>query len=63
MSVTLKQFIRSLCDSGLMTAGEVRAFFDALSPEHKPADARDLAEELVSRNQLSQKPFRTLWQT
>ena len=32
MPVSLKQFCKSLCDSGVMSADEVRAFLDTFPP-------------------------------
>lgn len=47
MPVSLGQFVKSLSDSGLMTAEEVREFLDGLPAERRPESPEDLARELV----------------
>ena len=53
MEIILSQFIKSLTESGLMTAEEVYAFLDSLPPEKKPNDGAALARALVRRGNLT----------
>jgi len=51
----LEQFVAALYESGIWPAAEIQAFFDSL-PEHEcPADAEDLASEMIRRGMLT--PF------
>ena len=51
MPVTLEQFAKSLSDSGLLSAEELREFYARLDP--KPKDAQGLAKELVRAKKLT----------
>ncbi|MHC4406198.1 MAG: protein kinase domain-containing protein, partial [Planctomycetota bacterium] len=62
MSVTLKQFIRSLSHSGIMTADEVESFLNGLPPDKKPQDARELAKELFRQKRLTRFQAQALYQ-
>ncbi len=49
----IEDFIRSLTDSGLMTAGEVEAFIDCLPLEGRPVTGEQLAQELYRSGKLT----------
>ena len=54
MPITLKQFVRTLVASGLMTADEVREFIDRKLPEELDRDDPEaLARELVRQGRLT----------
>ena len=62
MSVTLKDFIRSLTESGLMSAAETQAFLNAYPPDGRPDDARNLAKELVRKKRLTKFQAQAVYQ-
>ena len=45
MAVLLDQFVETLSQSGLMTAGEVQAFLDGLNPDEKPKTIDELRDQ------------------
>ena len=53
--MSIAEFVRTLCASGLMTVEEVKAFLGCLSLDKRPATADQLAREMVSRGKLT--PF------
>jgi serine/threonine protein kinase len=62
MAATLDEFVRSLCDSGLMTAEEIEAFVNGLPAERRPTDARQLVQEMVRRKRLTEFQARAVYQ-
>jgi len=62
MHVVLSQFVRSLTDSGLMTADQVRAFVEGLPPHKRPDDGAALARELVHRGKLTKFQAQAIYQ-
>jgi serine/threonine-protein kinase len=53
MPISLKQYIRRLTASGLITARELQTFQRSLAPADRPADAQDLARILVREGKLT----------
>ena len=53
MGVTLKEFVRQLSHSGLMSATEVEAFQRTLPVDRRPSDGDALAQELVDAHRLT----------
>lgn len=53
MAITLDKFIRSLSESGLMTAEEVDAFLHGLPADEQPKDGKALAREMFRRKRLT----------
>lgn len=53
MAVPLEKFVRSISDSGLMTAEEVEAFLRGLPADRRPGDARALAQEMLRHKKLT----------
>ncbi len=53
MSVSLKQFIKNLVDSGLMDLEEVREVRNRLPKEKRPTDGLSLARCLVEADKLT----------
>jgi len=51
--VTEEQFVESLVQSGLMSAGEVWSFRQSLPPEGYPDSAHQLASELIRQGKLT----------
>jgi len=62
MPLTVEQFISALETSGLAPADEVRAIAHSLPGEPQPADAQQLANELVRRRLLTSYQLRAIWQ-
>ena len=62
MPVILEQFVQSLSDSGLMTADEVQAFLDTLSPDERPGSAEDLAKLLYRQKKLTKFQAQAIYQ-
>jgi formylglycine-generating enzyme required for sulfatase activity/serine/threonine protein kinase len=60
--ITLEEFVQTLGQSGLMSVDEVRAFVDDLPPDKKPADARDLAREMVRQGKLTKFQAQAVYQ-
>ncbi len=61
MGVPLDKFVRSLSDSGLMTADEVDAFLRGLPPDRRPNDARGLAREMLRYKKLTRYQVQALY--
>ena len=53
--MTVAEFVRSVCASGAMTVEEVKSFLGCLALDRRPANAEQLAREMVSRGKLT--PF------
>jgi formylglycine-generating enzyme required for sulfatase activity/tRNA A-37 threonylcarbamoyl transferase component Bud32 len=53
MAVLLDQFLETLSESGLMTAGRVQAFLDGLGADEKPETGEELARLLVGHGKLT----------
>ncbi len=53
MAVELKQFVKRLTGTMLMSADEVRAFLDGLPPDEQPRTGKELAEQLVRHMRLT----------
>ena len=53
MAATLKEFVKHLTDSGLMSAGEIAAFQASLPDEPQFKVAQDFARELVRQKKLT----------
>ena len=53
MTVVLEKFVRTLADSGLMSAEEIEAFIDELPEEERPDNAEDLAKLLYRHKKLT----------
>ena len=53
MPVSLKDFAKSLSDSGLMSTEEVRDFLGSFPPEKRPKSTRDLARELIRAGKIT----------
>ena len=53
MANELDELVRSLSDSGLMTANDVRTFLSRLPDERRPQDAKQLVQELVRQKKLT----------
>jgi len=62
MAVLLDQFVETLSQSGLITAGEVRACLDGLGADEKPETGEDLAKLLVRRGKLSKFQAQCIYQ-
>jgi tRNA A-37 threonylcarbamoyl transferase component Bud32 len=62
MAIELDELVRSLSDSGLMTADEVRAFINALPDERRPADARQLVQEMLRQRKLTRFQAQAVYQ-
>jgi len=62
MAVTVRQFVESIVQSGLMTAAEVSAFEQGLSPRNRPQDAQSLARELVQAGKLTKYQAQLVYQ-
>lgn len=62
VEVILNQFIKSLIDSGLMTADEIDAFIESLPSEKKPDDGAALARELVRQKKLTKFQAQAIYQ-
>ena len=53
MAVELNELVRSLSDSGLMSADEIDAFINGLPEKDRPSDAEQLVREMVRRKKLT----------
>jgi len=53
MAVPLDQFVKTLSQSGLMTADKVGAFLDGLAEHEKPETAEDLCQIHHCSNPIS----------
>ena len=53
MPVELNELVRSLSDSGLMSADEIDAFINGLPEKERPGDAEQLVREMVRRKKLT----------
>ncbi len=53
MAVELDQLVRSLSDSGLISAEEIDAFINGLPEDRRPTDAEQLVREMVRRKKLT----------
>ena len=62
MAVLLDQFVETLSQSGLMTAGEVRAFLDGLGADDKPATGEELARQLFRHGKLTKFQAQCIYQ-
>jgi len=62
MPVSLRQFVKSLSDSRLMTADDVREFLDSLPPERRPGSSEDLARELLRAGKLTRFQAQAIYQ-
>jgi len=62
MAATIDEVVRSLSDSGLMTAAEIEAFIKGLPAERRPSDARQLVQEMVRRKRLTEFQARAVYQ-
>lgn len=58
----MKQFVRSLTSSGLMSTEEVTAFVENLPADRQPLEGRDLARELCRENRLTKYQARAVYQ-
>ena len=62
MAVLLDQFVETLSQSGLMTAGEVQAFLDGSQADEKPETGDDLAKLLVRHGKLTKFQAQCIYQ-
>lgn len=62
MTPTIDQFIRSLVESGLMTADEVRSFLDSYPADKRPNTAAELARELFRQRLLTKFQAQAVYQ-
>jgi hypothetical protein len=62
MAVSLKQFIRSLSDTGLMSVEDVQSFLASLPSEKKPREAADLAREMFRQGKLTRFQAQAFYQ-
>jgi formylglycine-generating enzyme required for sulfatase activity len=62
MAVLFDQFVETLSQSGLMTAREIGAFLDHLTPDEKPESAEDLAKLLYRRKKLTRFQAQCIYQ-
>ena len=53
MAVELNELVRSLSDSGLISADEMDAFINGLPEQERPADAEQLVREMVRHKKLT----------
>ena len=53
MAVELDELVRSLSDSGLISADEIDAFINGLPEQERPADAEQLVREMVRHKKLT----------
>ena len=53
MTVLLDQFVETLAQTRLMTAGDVQAFLDGLPADENPKTGEDLTKLLVRRDKLT----------
>src|ERR1700722_4294318 len=59
MAVALEQFVKSLTDSGVLSAGKLEHF---LPPKAHPKDAQELARQLVQSKHLTKYQAQEIWQ-
>ena len=62
MAVTLRQFVKNLVNSGLLSAADVSRFEESLPSEKRPGDAQSLARELVFANRLTKYQATAVYQ-
>ena len=62
MPVSLKDFAKSLADSGLMSADEIREFLGSFPPRSGPSTPRDLARELIQAGKLTKYQAEEVYQ-
>jgi len=62
MAVSLREFVRGLTQSGLLSAAEVSKFLESLPPERRPKDAQALARALVKANKLTKYQATAVYQ-
>ncbi len=62
MSTSLDEFMRSLTESGLMTADEVRTFVERLPPNERPSDGQQLAQAMFRRKKLTKFQAQAIYQ-
>lgn len=62
MGAELDELVRSLSDSGLMTAGEIEAFLRGLPDDRRPADGRQLMQEMVRQKRLTKFQAQAVYQ-
>lgn len=62
MTVLLEQFLATLSESGLMAAGQVRAFLDRLAEDEKPETGEALARLLVRQGKLTKFQAQCIYQ-
>ena len=62
MTVLLDQFVETLSQSGLMTAGDVDAFLDGLGADDKPDTGEKLAKLLVRHGKLTKFQAQCVYQ-
>ena len=62
MTVLLDQFVETLSQSGLMTAGDVQAFLDGLPAGEKPETGEELARLLVRHGKLTKFQAQCIYQ-
>jgi serine/threonine protein kinase len=62
MAVELEEVVRSLSKSGLMTADEVSLFISRLPEDRRPADARQLIQEMVRQHKLTKFQAQAVYQ-
>ena len=60
--MSIDEFVRSLCECGLMTADEVKAFLACLSLDKRPTTAKQLAQEMVTRGKLTAFQARAVYE-
>jgi len=61
-SPTVRQFVRNLDESGLMSADETEALIESLPPEEKPSTGEDLAKLLYRRKRLTRFQAQAVYQ-
>jgi formylglycine-generating enzyme required for sulfatase activity/serine/threonine protein kinase len=62
MTVLLDQFVETLSQSGLMTAGEVQAFLDGLGGDEMPETGEELAKLLFRHGKLTKFQAQCIYQ-
>ncbi len=62
MAVLLDQFVETLSQSGLMTAGDMQEFLDGLQADERPETGEDLAKLLVRHDKLTRFQAQCIYQ-
>src|SRR5436190_7232827 len=62
MAVSVEDFLKSLADTGILSADDITRLDSKIPPEKRAQDAQDLARDLVRQNKLTLYQARALYQ-